>query len=44
MFIHNMSESQHKIIDIEDLDFETVKDMLRWSQNYFPWIMEENIL
>ena len=29
MFIHNMTESQQRIVDIEDLDYETVKDMLR---------------
>ena len=31
MFIHNMTESQQRIVDIEDLDYETVKDMLRWE-------------
>ena len=29
MFVHNMTESQEKKIDIEDLDIETVKDMLK---------------
>ena len=29
MFIHNMSESQKKEIDIEDLEIETVQDMLK---------------
>ena len=31
MFIHNMTENQKKEIDIEDLDIETVKDMLRYD-------------
>jgi len=30
MFIHNMTESQKKQVDIEDLDIETVKDMLKY--------------
>lgn len=30
MFIHNMTEAQEKIIDIEDLDIETVRDMLKY--------------
>ena len=30
MFVHNMTESQEKKIDIEDLDIETVKDMLKY--------------
>ena len=30
MFIHNMSESQKKEIDIEDLEIETVQDMLKY--------------
>jgi len=30
MFIHNMTENQRKEIDIEDLDIETVKDMLKY--------------
>ena len=30
MFVHNMTESQEKNIDIEDLDIETVKDMLKY--------------
>jgi len=30
MFIHNMTENQKKEIDIEDLDIETVKDMLKY--------------
>ena len=29
MFMHNMTENQEKKIDIEDLDIETVKDMLK---------------
>ena len=29
MFIHNMTENQKKEIDIEDLDIETVWDMLK---------------
>jgi len=30
MFIHNMTENQSRTIDIEDLDIETVKDMLKY--------------
>lgn len=30
MFIHNMTENQKKEIDIEDLDIETVRDMLKY--------------
>jgi len=30
MFIHNMTENQSSSIDIEDLDVETVKDMLKY--------------
>ena len=30
MFIHNMTEAQEKVIDIEDLDIETVRDMLKY--------------
>ena len=30
MFVHNMTESQEKKIEIEDLDIETVKDMLKY--------------
>ena len=29
MFMHNMTENQEKKIDIEDLDIETVRDMLK---------------
>ena len=29
MFIHNMTENQKKEIDIEDLEIETVQDMLK---------------
>ena len=31
MFIHNMTENQKKEIDIEDLDIETVRDMLKYD-------------
>jgi len=30
MFMHNMTENQEKKIDIEDLDIETVRDMLKY--------------
>ena len=30
MFIHNMTEAQEKVIDIEDLGIETVRDMLKY--------------
>jgi len=29
MFIHNMTENQKKEIEIEDLEIETVQDMLK---------------
>jgi hypothetical protein len=30
MFNHNMRESETKALNIEDLDMDTVKDMLRY--------------
>jgi hypothetical protein len=34
MFNHNMRESETKALNIEDLDMDTVKDMLRYRTEY----------